>query len=593
VEALWLPLLSFVSGLILIPILRWFGLRMGGVAMPRADRWHRQPTVILGGVAMYMSTFWVALFFVPGLKEYWAVLAGASLMFFVGLVDDIRPLSPPTKIIAQILAGSILVFAGYRIEFFTVELLNILITFGWLIAITNAINLLDNMDGLAGGISLIVALFLVYFFARVPGQQTYFYLVLVLCGAIASFLIFNFPPAKIFMGDNGSLFLGFILAASAVVRRASASNVFAVLGIPLLLFLLPILDTLLVTVTRVLRGQSPVQGGRDHTSHRLIAFGLNERQALVVLYTIAIISGVTSTIIERVAYDFSLLFVPGLIVALSIFAAYLGRLNVVPQKTTDSEVKTITRVVVGLTYRQKIFEVLLDFFLISSAYYLALWVQKNFRFSADQLTGFIETLPIVLGTTFLSFFVFGVYRSVWEFVGLQNVLQFLRAVSGSIGLVIASLVFIFGWEFGDGVITAIFFGMFLLIGLIGTRSSFRVLDQIYTSRQPRGKSRVLLYGAGATGEFVARWMLSNPHEGYDPGGFLDDDDRMWSREIHGIRVFGGIETMSGLLARGDFDGIVLTTPGMLDKLKLAETIRVCQQSGVWVRSFRVEFELIE
>lgn len=120
------------------------------------------------------------------------------------------------------------------------------------------------------------------------------------------------------MGDSGSMFLGFMLAGLAVIRRASASNVLAVLGIPVLLFLLPILDTALVTITRVLRGQSPVEGGKDHTSHRLIAFGLTERQTLLVLYSIAIAAGVVSTVIERVDYEFSLVIVPVLIVVMAI-----------------------------------------------------------------------------------------------------------------------------------------------------------------------------------------------------------------------------------------------------------------------------------
>ena len=177
------------------------------------------------------------------------------------------------------------------------QLPNIVLTFFWLVGITNAINLLDNMDGLAGGISLITALILSYFFWQ-AGNFSLFLFSMALAGALLAFLIFNYPPASIFMGDSGSLFIGFTLAALAIAQRPQASNVFAVMAVPTLLFLLPILDTSLVTITRLLRGQSPAQGGSDHTSHRLVAFGLSERQTLSVLYGVAIFSGILAAALE-------------------------------------------------------------------------------------------------------------------------------------------------------------------------------------------------------------------------------------------------------------------------------------------------------
>ena len=589
---LYLAVAAFLASLVLVQVARWLSIKTGRVAYPRTDRWHKKPTPILGGIGIYFSFLVILLIFVRDLQSYWPLLLSGTALFGLGLYDDYRELAPTTKIIGQILAAGLVIFVGYRIEFFEFELLNILLTFAWLIGITNAINLIDNMDGLAGGIALIVGGFLAYYFSKIPDQIQFYQYSLILCGAIAGFLIYNFPPAKIFMGDSGSMFIGFSLAALAVVKKTSASNVFAVLGIPLLLFLLPIIDTTLVTITRILRGQSPVQGGRDHTSHRLIAFGLNERQTILVLYLIAIISGIASTVIERVAYDFSLVFVPILIISLSILAAYLGRLQVVPSANPNNKNSTITRVVVELTYRQRLFEIFLDFFLISIAYYLGLWAEYNLRFNPTQINVFVQTLPIAVAGTYLSFYIFGVYRGVWEYFGLDDLLVYVRAVIGAVVFVGIGLRLILP-SAGVSLFTMVLFGIFLLLGLAATRGSFRVLDQIYTNRTATPEAIVLLYGAGATGELLARWLLLNPAMGYKPVGFIDDDPRKWGREIHGIKVLGGTTNLESILNEHHPEGLLITSQSLTTTPDGNQALRKCQEHGLWVRQLRFEFELLE
>ena len=461
-------LVSLAVSLAAVPAVRWLSFKTGKVAQPRKDRWHSKPTPKLGGIGIFAGFCASILIFRELDAETWIIFAGAVMMFALGIWDDLRELSPPTKLIGQILAAALVIFGGYQIEFFNIELLNILLTFVWLIGITNAINLLDNMDGLAGGISLIVAGFLSFFFFQARGQESFLFFALALAGGILGFLVFNFPPAKIFMGDSGSLFIGFLLASLAVARRTSASNVFAVLGIPTLLFLIPIIDTGLVTITRILRGQSPAQGGRDHTSHRLVAFGLTERQTALVLYSIAIISGIFSTAVERLAYDFSLLVVPVLIVAFSLLAAYLGRLKIVAGGQTQIYQSGITKVVLDLTYRQRIFEVMLDFFLISIAFYLALWSKFEFSMSPDELQILLRSLPVALGATYISFYAFGVYRGMWEYFGLSDIVVYSRAVAGSV-LLTASALFLLFPEDGLTFFSYLLYGTFLLLLVVGSR----------------------------------------------------------------------------------------------------------------------------
>jgi UDP-GlcNAc:undecaprenyl-phosphate GlcNAc-1-phosphate transferase len=210
-------------------------------------------------------------------------------------------------------------FGNQTIKFFPWPIANILLTYLWLIGITNSINLLDNIDGLATGVSIIAAGLLGIFLWK----DQNFFLLQVDCSHRALFHFWSLiPPAKIFMGDSGSLFIGFFLLLWRSIKGLGVVCL-AVLGVPILIFLLPILDTTLVTFTRLLRGQSPAQGGTDHTSHRLVSFGLNEVQTLIILYAIALIGGCSAIVLEAIDYDTSLVLIPIVLITLSLVAAYL------------------------------------------------------------------------------------------------------------------------------------------------------------------------------------------------------------------------------------------------------------------------------
>ena len=305
-----------------MPIIRRFSIRIGWIAQLRNDRWSSRPVPTLGGACIFLALCVTLLIGIVRSKEIladsWVILICAGSMFLLGLYDDARKLKPPTKLIFQLLAATILIFIGdLRIDFFPWPIANIILTYLWLVGITNAINLLDNMDGLAGGIAIISSGILGYFF-WMGGQQHFLLIASALIGALLGFLIFNFPPAKVFMGNNGSMFIGFLLAALTLARQSQASNVIATLGVPTLVLLIPILDTTFVVITRLLRGQSPIKGGTDHTSHRLIAFGLNERQAVIVFYGVALTSGIAAAGLELLDYDLSLVLVPILLISLQL-----------------------------------------------------------------------------------------------------------------------------------------------------------------------------------------------------------------------------------------------------------------------------------
>ena len=583
------PLLSILTGLIAIRLLQPAGRRLGLVSQPRSDRWNRVSVPTVGGIGIFIAGT-LALLLTGGetVAAHRGLLIGAVLIFLVGLYDDLRELSPPVKLIAQIMIALVVIFSGYRTGFFQSELLNILVTVVWLVGITNAINLLDNMDGLAGGISLIAAGFMSYFFWRNGADHDLLVISTGLFGGLLAFLFFNFPPARVFLGDSGSLLIGFTLASLAIAKTPQASNVFAVLGVPALLLSLPILDTVFVTITRLMRGQSPAHGGRDHTSHRLVAFGLSERQTVLVLYAIAVVSGAAGAVVESLDYTLSLVLIPVLLVTFAVLAAYLSRLKVVDADRREGPIANLLQ---NLTYRRRLFEIALDFFLASIAYYLALWSRGGFSLDESGLDRLVRSLPIAIGGTYGAFFLLGVYRGVWQYIGLLDLVRLGWAVLAAAALTaVLEVVVLPAGSFSPG--TIFLFAVFLFIGTAAVRSSFRLLDELSTiqaGRATHGEIRVLVYDAGEEAELLLRWLALNGEQGCRIIGFLDDDALNTGRRIHDIAVLGDPAVVRGILRDHAVDG-VLVVPGSRGRTGFAALLEACSEAGVWVRTLKIELE---
>ncbi|MGI8555818.1 MAG: glycosyltransferase family 4 protein [Pyrinomonadaceae bacterium] len=292
--------IGFAVAVILTFAVRGAARRFGFVAKPKSDRWHKRPTAMMGGVAIFLATITIALLFVPQNSQSLIILGGSSFLFLVGLIDDVLHIKPYQKLIGQFIGVAIIVGSRMYLPWTNSEIINIAITAFWLIGITNAINLLDNMDGLAGGIAAIAAFALAIGFYG-SGQTSELLLISVFIGALVGFLIFNFNPASIFMGDCGSLFVGFFLASSVLLTEVGgrSRSVVSVLAVPALILFVPIFDTTFVTLLRKIWGRKASQGGRDHTSHRLVALGLSERSAVLMLYGFAILAGLISLFVRQ------------------------------------------------------------------------------------------------------------------------------------------------------------------------------------------------------------------------------------------------------------------------------------------------------
>jgi UDP-GlcNAc:undecaprenyl-phosphate/decaprenyl-phosphate GlcNAc-1-phosphate transferase len=283
------------------PVVRHLALRLGVIDQPNARKIHVNPVPLLGGVAMY-GAFVVAVILFGNrfrLNELLSILIGASLMSFLGMWDDRRSLSPFLKLAGQFCAASILVVTGVRVGTFAWEPLNIALSLGWVVVVTNALNLLDNMDGLSGGVGATAAIFFLLL-AAMNDQYLVGALSAALVGACLGFLVYNFNPASIFMGDAGSLFLGFILAATAIKLRFPEGIQIVTWMVPVLILGLPLFDTALVIVSRLRRGFNPLTTpGKDHVSHRLVAMGCTRREAVLIAYLICAGLGVVALFVTQ------------------------------------------------------------------------------------------------------------------------------------------------------------------------------------------------------------------------------------------------------------------------------------------------------
>ena len=302
---------------------------------------------MLGGIAIFTGII-VPLFFLSDFASLRPALTSATrgfhppaittvisigtlLLFVLGLIDDFIHIKPHTKLIGQIIVASLVTFLGFRLQWVTSLTIDTTLTILWIIGITNAFNLLDNMDGLCAGIGLVAASYLAVLFA---GSQPEASLVaMILAGSLAAFLFYNFNPASIFMGDSGSLLIGFTLAILGLHYSGSGGdNRLAAVAVPIMVLMVPIFDTTLVTLIRVLSGRKASVGGKDHTSHRLVLMGFSEKGAVLFLYGTAAVSGLAALFVSKTDTLTSPVVIIPLALSILLMGVYLAQLRVYPEK---------------------------------------------------------------------------------------------------------------------------------------------------------------------------------------------------------------------------------------------------------------------
>ena len=564
----------------------------GWVAKPRADRWHRKPTALYGGVGIFGG--FIASYLLrppPYFSGITLLVLCASGMFVLGLVDDRYQLKPYAKLVGQITLATLFTLFGLRLHWLPNPILDQGLSIFWLVGVTNALNLLDNIDGAAGGIAAIAALFMVYF-CHEGGRTGAAMVAVALCGGCVGFLFFNFNPASIFMGDCGSLFLGFTLGglALATAEVGARRSIVALLAIPVLLLLIPIIDTTLVTVSRRYHGRRVSQGGRDHTSHRLVALGLSERAATLTLWTLAAVSGGVAVMVDSVPGFIALGLVAAFAMVVLFLMIFLGRVKVYEGVDSEAEGRgrALLPTLADFTYKRRIFEVLNDLAIILLAYYSAFLLRFGGEQAPEMMNGFVNSLPVVVIAQMGAFLALGLYRGVWRYTGLDDLQVILKAVAVAVGTAALAVLFLFRFERQSRAVFVID-GAFLLLGIAGTRVSFRLLRNWLLRRRPRPGRRVLIYGAGDGGELLLRELSNNHAHGLVPVGFLDDDPQKAGRLIHGVRVLGPGEHLPHLLTEERIDEVLISTERMEEE-RLRWVSEVCGERGLGCRRMRIALE---
>ena len=588
---------SAILALTLTPLVGYVARRYGMVATPKTDRWHKQPTAMLGGVGIWLAVVVGYFAFIrpnpghfPG--SFLDVVIGAStFLFLVGLADDFLHTKPYQKLIGQVMGSAFVIYYGLTLPWTGYSPLNVALTIFWLIGITNAVNLLDNMDGLASGIAIIASGFLALSFLA-TGQLTEALLLVTFAGALLGFLVYNSSPASIFMGDCGSMFIGFFLASAALVNVSGgrSRSLLPVLAVPILVLFIPIFDTTFVTILRKLSGRAASQGGRDHTSHRLVALGMSERHAVWMLYGLAALSGVLALLVQEVKLDVSLAAIAGFTVLLTLLGVYLAGVKVYDEteEALAAGENSLYAFLIDVSYKRRIFEVLLDVVLILLAYWGAYAVKFGALSGSGAWRLFLRTLPVLVFVKMATFLVVGVYRGLWRYTGLDDLVVFAKAVVLSSVLSVLAVLFAFRFE-GFSRTVFIIDGLLMFMFLAGSRLAFRLFRQVIpVAKSPEGR-RVLIYGAGDGGELLLRELLNNRALKYAPVGFLDDDPAKNGKLIHGLKVYGGNGDLDSVCRQHEVDEVLISSSRMTEE-RLQEILGFCRSQNILVRRMRITIE---
>ncbi len=600
---------AFILCLVMTPIVRWVALKNHWEARPSDDRWHTRTTALMGGIAIFAAIM-IPLLGVsdfasigrlifgadgnPVLPSIAATMAvGAAFLFSIGLLDDFKNIKPQTKLVGQILAASLVTFLGFRLHWFESLTLDTIATLFWVVGITNAFNLIDNMDGLCAGVGMVASAGLAVLYHGTAPEA--FRLALILSGALAGFLVYNFKPAKIFMGDCGSLVIGFSISLLALYfPETGPSTYLATIAVPILILLVPILDTSLVTIIRLLSGRKASTGGRDHTSHRLVLIGFSERSSVLFLYGVGAVAGAAGVFVSQSDTLTSPAVILPVILAIVLMGVYLSQLRIYPEKEFSVlRDHRFARVVVDITYKKQLLFVALDSIIIIFSYYGAYRLRFDGSAFGYYFAVFLKSLPIIIGCKLVVFLLIGTYRGFWAYISTSDVFLYIRA---SFLASLACVVMVtFAYRFRD-----FSKGMFVLDWLIttglllGVRGSFRLFLETHKRKTLSG-DKVVIYGAGRGGELLLREIINNKKLNVQPLGFLDDDPLKKGKKIQGYPILGPFEAIDGIHSRHQLNGVLISFNDMNGHhAKALEAAKeFCAGRNIQLKKFKINLQEVD
>ncbi len=582
-----------VAALVLWGLLRSPSLGALLVAEPSRDRWHDRPTPTFGGVGIAAGLLAgvglaVAVGALPASRELAGILAGTLVLFAAGLLDDLRHLRPLAKLAIQFAAAGIAVAAGLRVELIGNDVLATVVALVWLVGITNAFNLLDNMDGLAATLAAVACGYFAIDSTTVHDNTLVLVLALALGCACLGFLPFNLRPggrAEVFMGDSGSQVLGFMLAVLGLASSwTTAGTTVATMLLPLLVLAVPILDTALVTVRRLAERRPVAQGGKDHSSHRLVYYGLSEAKAVGLLAVISVALGATA-----VAYN---VLGSGRVTAIGVLFTFVllvqfgGFLSDLSERTRRGYAGDVS-LRRALTFEpRRLVEVLVDFVLVCTSFLVSYLIVVGDEGVPYQRAIFLASLPVVLGMRYVAFVGFRIYRRVWRFATVRDV----GAIAAACFL---SELAAFGTVVATRPLGSFPTRVFVLDAIVCTclvvasRLALRVLPTLTAARLPVDR-RVLVVGAGRSGRSLVREL--HEERGTRVVGFVDDNLAVRRRRVQGVTVLGSIDELAVVLARTSPTEVLITIPNAPSP-RIDEVIRRCSDVAVPCRLVQRRLEI--
>ena len=530
------------------------------VAVPTSERWHDSSTPTFGGVGMFCGLLAglgaaLAAGVVEPTTELYGIVGACTLIFAAGLLDDIFGLGPLPKVIAQLAAAAIVIACGLRVELFANDIVAVVVAVVWLVGITNAFNLLDNMDGLAATLAAVACAYFAIDAVALHANDLALVIALSLGFACAGFLPFNLRigrNAAVFMGDAGSQLLGFTLASLGLAASwTAAGTTVATVMLPLIILAIPIMDTALVTVVRVLERRPVTQGGKDHTSHRLVYYGLSEREAVALLATAAVALGATGLAYN--VLDNGRITAIGVLVSVVLLVQFGNFLTELKEHSEEHGPRpSFVRSVLA---PRRMVEIVVDFALMCTSFLAAYLIIVGGLGTLEERGAFLAALPVVLGTRYLFFVLGGIYRRVWRYAATVD--ELVVALACGLSAIVSWVIIVLlrgSSDFPPSVflLDAIF--ATLLVG--GARLAFRLWVEREDGGAEAEQSRVLIVGAGRFGRSFAREARETP--GMRVVGFVDDNPSLRGRRIGGSRVLGGLHELERVIRDNEPTEVIVT-----------------------------------
>ena len=547
-----LPLFAFAVAGLTVPLAKRIALRYSIASVPYTEARHHEQKPLLGGAAIILAI--LTALALGGALAPW-MLVGTVALFVVGLIDDAIVLRARWKLVLQIAVVLCVLATGPRLRLAPWPLLDAGLTGFFLLSTINAFNLIDGLDGLAAGVGIIAALG-VAAIGLTHGDALGAVQALVVAGALVGFLIYNFHPASIFMGDSGALPLGLLLGAMALHAGDLAGNSrLSRYVVPVLIMLLPLLDTAIVSVSRMATGRPISRRGLDHSHHRLLSLGLSDQRAVLVAWSLAGLAATCAVMLTCLPHVYLLATLPIMITGFGVIGLFMIDLtfDINSPGVAYDKLQGPARFILTFSYKRRLAEAALDMALIPAAYFGSFLIRLDFKINEPLMMSVVHSLPPVLLVTYAAFLIAGIYRGIWRYASVSDVIRFANgSVLAGVFMVLTSLVVPF--ELSGSI--AVLYVILLLNLLVASRMSFRALRRgLALVALP--DERVLIVGAGELAEAAARYLTSHRGRRFKLVGFVDDDSFTLGKLVHGKRVLGTLADLEQIYAARQFSQVLV------------------------------------